>query len=135
MVLLYGDGLSGASVTVNYPGVSVQKVEAQPDGKHAFVWLDIAKTAKPGTVKIAIHAPLGSTSANLVLLEREPQQGRFQGVTRDDVIYLIMPDRFADGDQSNNMPAGAATGTYDRRQLRRPTTAAISRASSSTSAI
>ena len=114
MVLLYGDGLSGASVTVNYPGVSVQKVEAQPDGKHAFVWLDIAKTAKPGTVEIAIHAPLGSTSANLVLLEREPQQGRFQGVTRDDVIYLIMPDRFADGDQSNNMPPGAASGTYDR---------------------
>ena len=41
---------------------------------------------------------------------RAPQQGRFQGVTRDDVIYLIMPDRFADGDPTNNMPKGAAPG-------------------------
>jgi glycosidase len=114
MLLLYGDGLSGAEITVNYPGVSVQKVEAQPDGKHAFVWLKIAKTAMPGTVHIAIHASAGITNANLMLLARQPQQGKFQGVTRDDVIYLIMPDRFADGDASNNMPAGAAPGTYNR---------------------
>ena len=39
MVLLYGDNLAGASIAVKYPGVSVQKTEVQPDGKHAFVWL------------------------------------------------------------------------------------------------
>ncbi len=114
MVLLYGDGLSEAKITVNYPGVTVQKVEAQPDGKHAFVWLDIASNAQPGTVKLLIHASSGDSSAELTLSARQPQQGKFQGVTRDDVIYLIMPDRFADGDASNNMPAGAAAGTYDR---------------------
>ncbi len=114
MILLYGDGLSGANITVDYHGVTVQKVEAQPDGKHAFVWLDIARSAKPGTVKIVVRAPSGDSSAELRLSARLPQQGRFQGVTRDDVIYLIMPDRFADGDRSNNMPSGAAPGTYDR---------------------
>ncbi len=114
MVLLYGDGLSAANITVDYPGVSVQRVEAQPDGKHAFVWLDIAPSAKPGTVRIAVSTSSGTTNAELPLLARQPQQGRFQGVTRDDVIYLIMPDRFADGDQSNDMPPGAAPGTYNR---------------------
>ena len=114
MVLLYGDGLSGAEISVNHSGVTVQKVQTQPDGKHATVWLEIAKTAKPGPVEIGIHAPSGNTRASLALLERQPQEGRFQGITRDDVIYLIMPDRFADGDSSNNMPAGAAPGTFDR---------------------
>lgn len=114
MVLLYGDGLAQANITVNYSGVSVQKVEAQPDGKHAFAWLDVAKEAKPGVVEMAIHSPAGDTSAKLTLLARQPQEGKFQGITRDDVIYLIMPDRFADGDRSNDMPPGAAAGTYDR---------------------
>jgi len=114
MVLLYGEGLSDAKISVDYPGVTVQKVDAQPDGKHAFVWLDIAKSAQPGTVKLALRTPAGDSSANLTLSTRLSPQGRFQGVTRDDVIYLIMPDRFADGDRSNNMPRGAAPGTYDR---------------------
>jgi neopullulanase len=114
MVLLYGDGLADANITANYPGVTVQKVEAQPDGRHAFVWLEIASSTQPGTVKLSIHSSAGDTSANLLLSARQPQQGRFQGITRDDVIYLIMPDRFADGDPSNNMPPGAAKGTYDR---------------------
>ena len=56
----------------------------------------------------------GTASANLQLLARQSQQGRFQGVKRDDVIYLIMPDRFADGERANNLPPGAAPGTYDR---------------------
>jgi glycosidase len=114
MVLLYCKGLSQASITVRHPGVSVQRTELQPDGRHAFVWLDISKDAQPGTVTIAVKTPAGASEAKLTLLPRQPQQGRFQGITHDDVIYLIMPDRFADGDPSNNMPPGAATGTYDR---------------------
>ena len=114
MVLLYGDGLADAGITVDYPGVTVQRVQAQPDGKHAFVWLEIAKDTKPGNVPIAVTTSAGTTQASLDLQARQPQQGRFQGVTQDDVIYLIMPDRFADGDTSNDMPPGAAPGTYDR---------------------
>jgi glycosidase len=114
MVLLYGSDLAGANISVNYPGVTVQKLEAQPDGKHAFVWLEIAKDARPGTVNLRVKTGSGEANVQLPLLARQPQQGRFQGVTRDDVIYLIMPDRFADGDAANNMPPGAAAGTYDR---------------------
>ena len=38
------------------------------------------------------------------LLARADSHGRFEGISRDDVIYLIMPDRFADGDPSNDRP-------------------------------
>lgn len=115
MVLLYGENLSVVKISVSYPGVKIEKTQLQPDGKHAFVWLSIARTVKPGDVTLTLKTAAGTSTASLALQARAPQQGRFQGVTRDDVIYLIMPDRFADGDPSNNMPKGAAAGTYDRK--------------------
>jgi glycosidase len=57
----------------------------------------------------------GSTAVPLPLLARADSHGRFEGFSRDDVIYLIMPDRFADGDLSNDRPLGS-TGLYDRSQ-------------------
>ena len=115
MVLLYGENLSDARFSVSYPGVKIERTQVQPDGQHAFVWLSIAKNAKPGTVNLTVKTGAGATTAAFPLRRRLPEKGRFQGVTRDDVIYLIMPDRFADGDPSNNMPKDAAPGTYDRK--------------------
>jgi neopullulanase len=115
MVLLYGKNLAAADISVDYPGVSVVKVQTQPDGKHAFAWMNLDSATLPGDLVIHVKTSAGETRANLPLLQRSSQQGKFQGITRNDVIYLIMPDRFADGDGSNNQPNGAAVGTYDRR--------------------
>jgi glycosidase len=49
----------------------------------------------------------------LPLLARGDPRGHYAGFSGDDVIYLIMPDRFADGDLSNDRPTGS-TGIYDR---------------------
>ncbi|MGB7556616.1 MAG: alpha-amylase family glycosyl hydrolase [Candidatus Korobacteraceae bacterium] len=114
MVLLYGDNLAGANLSVDYPGVSVTKIQTQPDGKHAFLWLTVDPETRPGDVNITVKTASVQTRANLPLLQRSPQQSKFQGITPDDVIYLIMPDRFADGDPANNQPKEAAPGTYDR---------------------
>ena len=114
MFLLYGENLAGANIAIDYPNATVAKVESQPDGKHVFVWLSFSPTTRPGNVMIHVKTASGETTVTVPLLKRAPQEGRFQGITPDDVIYLIMPDRFADGDPSNNMPPGAAPGTYDR---------------------
>lgn len=115
MVLLYGDNLNAAKISTDYRGVKIAKIQNEPDGKHAFVWLNLESTAKPGTVALRVKTAGGDAVANMSLAARPPQQGKYQGVTRDDVIYLIMPDRFADGDPANDEPAGAAAGTYDRK--------------------
>ena len=114
MVLLYGANLASAHFSVRYSGVNIQKTQVQTDGKHAFVWLAISPKSKPGTAAIQVKTASSETQFAFPLLRRESTQGRFQGITQDDVIYLIMPDRFADGDPSNDQPAGAAAGTYDR---------------------
>ena len=54
MVLLYGENLGDAKISVSYPGVKIEKTQLQPDGKHAFVWLSIAKNAKPGNVTLSV---------------------------------------------------------------------------------
>lgn len=118
MVLLYGDNLSGADISVQYPGVHVDKVQTQPDGKHAFVWLSFRSKVKAGDVTIRVKNSAGEARTTLRLAERSSPAGKFQGVTRNDVIYLIMPDRFADGDPSNNQPAGTALGAYNRHDAR-----------------
>ena len=115
MVLLYGDNLSAVSISTTYASVSVDKVQTEADGKHAFVWLNIDPNAKPGTVAMRVANGSGDTTATMVLSSRPPQAGRYQGVTPDDVIYLIMPDRFADGDTSNDQLPQNAPGTYDRK--------------------
>jgi glycosidase len=44
--------------------------------------------------------------------------GNFQGIDNDDVIYLIMADRFANGDPNNDRPAGAPAEATDRKNPR-----------------
>lgn len=118
MVLVTGDNLNDARISVPYSGVRVSKIQVQPDGRHAFVWVSIRKNAKPGDVPILLKTSSGEDRTVLRLIERTPPAGKFQGVTQDDVIYLIMPDRYADGDPANNQPKDAAPGTYDRNSPR-----------------
>src|SRR5208337_724031 len=68
-----------------------------------------------GTVALHLITSAGSTTVPLPLLVRTDSRGRFAGFSRDEVIYLIMPDRFADGDPSNDQPVGS-DGIYDRSQ-------------------
>ena len=117
MLLLTGENLTGARVTVTYPGVEVSKTEAAPSGQYLFIWLQIAPQTKSGQVTLTLRTADGSTAVEFPLLPRRPQQGNFQGLSAGDVIYLIMPDRFANGDPSNDAPA-QSPGTYDRSKPR-----------------
>lgn len=116
-LLIYGRDLQSATVRVNYPGVTVSRVEPQTNGHHLFIALDIKSKAKPGTVHLTIETQQGRTSCDLLLLAREPQQGRAVGLSQDDVVYLIMPDRFANGDPGNDNPA-EAPGQMNRAEPR-----------------
>ena len=117
MLLLTGENLTGARVTVTYPGVEVSKTEAAPSGRYVFIWLQMAPQTQSGQVTLTLRTADGSTAVEFPLLPRRPQQGNFQGLSAGDVIYLIMPDRFADGDPSNDAPA-QSPGTYDRSKPR-----------------
>jgi neopullulanase len=117
MVLLSGRELEATHVSCNLPTLSVSRTQATAGGKYLFVWLKIGAGTKSGTAVCRITAPKGTTSFELPLGARTPTLGRFQGLSADDVMYLIMPDRFANGDPTNDEPA-EAPGSHDRSKAR-----------------
>ena len=117
MLLLTGQDLEATHVSCNLPTLDVSRTQATAGGNYLFVWLKIGRDTKSGTAVCRIIAPKGTTSFELPLSARAPTLGRFQGLVADDVIYLIMPDRFANDDPTNDQPA-EAPGTYDRANPR-----------------
>jgi glycosidase len=111
-LLLTGENLSGAHVVSASKGVGVFEADASSNGHYLFVHLKLS-ASRPATAHLKVNTASGSTSVQLPLLARADSRDRFEGFSRDDVIYLIMPDRFADGDPSNDHPSGS-TGVYDR---------------------
>jgi neopullulanase len=113
MLLLTGNALGDAQVETDNAGVRVSRVESSANGHYLFVWLKTKGGVSRGTISLKIKSAAGSTTAQLPIRSRKDTLGRFEGISQDDVIYLIMPDRFADGDPSNNQPPGSEA-TFDR---------------------
>jgi glycosidase len=117
MLLLSGHDLQATHVECNLPTLRVSRTQAAAGGKYLFIWLKIGADTKSGTAVCRITAPKGTTSFELPLAARAPTLGKFQGLSQDDVVYLIMPDRFANGDPTNDEPA-EAPGSHDRSKPR-----------------
>ena len=117
MLLLSGQDLEATNVSCNLPTLRVSRTQATAGGNYLFVWLKIGAATRAGTAVCRITAPKGMTSFELPLSARAPTFSKFQGLSPDDVIYLIMPDRFANGDATNDEPAGAP-GSHDRAKPR-----------------
>lgn len=115
-VLIRGSGFEGASVHAA-TGLSVGNVRVNESGTYLFADITISPSAKPGDYSLEVRASGGSVNAPFRLDRPLSPTGRFQGFSQDDVIYLIMPDRFADGDESNDDPA-ISRGLFDRNKPR-----------------
>ena len=112
-LLLTGENLSGALVESKTPDLDVLGTHASANGHYLFVRVKMNSSLAAGTASLQLRTPSGSTAIQFPLQQRADTRGHFEGISRDDVIYLVMPDRFADGDPSNDRPAGSS-GTYDR---------------------
>lgn len=106
MLLVYGRQLSDARFAVAGRGVRLVRAQTSPNGHYAFLWLT-TKDADVQNLEISASNSAGATKAAFELKARTPANGRYQGFNAADVMYLIMTDRFADGDPSNNQPGYA----------------------------
>jgi hypothetical protein len=106
-LLLTGENLNGARVETSTPGVSVVGADASANGHYLFVRLRLASDMHAGNVDLRISTASGSSVVQLPVRERADSRGRFDSFSLNDVIYLIMPDRFADGDPANDRPIAA----------------------------
>lgn len=117
-VLVRSDKVSigQSSVQVLYPGVTVKKVHRFQNTNYLAVDLFIAPTAKPGNVKIRLTQAGKTDQLNFILKPKRQGNGTkyARGVTSEDLMYLIMPDRFANGDESNDRVPGMLDQSLNR---------------------
>lgn len=96
-----------STVTLNYPGVKVGKVHSPENKNYLFIDLQIDAAAKPGVLQIQCQDPLLKKTITLfyTLHKKNSNNGpsQHQGVDARDLVYLIMPDRFSNGDPSNDI--------------------------------
>ena len=116
-MLLSGRHLEATGVSCNLPELLVGRTQATAGGDYLFVWLKLGAGLKSGTAVCRITTPTGMVSFELPIAAREQTIHKFQGLTTADSMYLIMPDRFANGDPANDEPA-ELPGSFDRAKAR-----------------
>lgn len=113
-VMLHGSTDLSKSVKVKYPGIVVTKVH-QPENKHyLFVDLLLLPTVKPGTFDFVFEDGSTLTYELKSRLNKSQKSLVHQGVRSNDLIYLIMPDRFVNGDTSNDQYSDLKDKVADR---------------------
>jgi glycosidase len=117
-LLVRGTNLNGATVRSLNPQLHVSGVSVNAKGSYLFANVAISPSLPPGKYLLLVENASGSTTIPFSLEAPLDPRSNFQGITTDDVIYLIMIDRFADGDASNNSPKDSPPEANDRQNPR-----------------
>ena len=117
LLLLSGKNLEATHASCNLPEVVVSRTQSSSGGSYLFMWLKFAPSLKSGTAVCRILTTHGEASFELPIAARKQLLGRNQGLSLDDVIYLIMPDRFSNADPTNDEPS-EFEGSHDRANPR-----------------
>ncbi len=112
---------SKTAVVSNNSDIRILKYYKPANNHYLFIDVEIAANARPGikNIRIANLALNESYSINYELKARNKENGktRIKGITSEDLIYLIMPDRFSNGDPSNDHVTGMKDQSLDREKI------------------
>lgn len=107
-LMVHGERIAELQPSLSYPGVRIASVTRVASPNYLFIDLDMAPDTAPGAFDIAFTGKGRSTQYRYQLRQRAPGSAQRHGFDSSDVIYLLMPDRFANGDPSNDTVAGMA---------------------------
>ncbi len=102
-LLVYGKDISLTRPSIDYQGVKIKESILVENPNYLFINLEVSPDAKPGVFEIRFTGPKKIfLSYTYELKEREKGSAERKGFNSSDAIYLLMPDRFANGDPSND---------------------------------
>ena len=113
-LMVYGKNIADYRPTIDYPGVFLTSSVAVESPNYLILYLDISE-AKPGKFNITFTRDKKKLIYSYELKARKESTADIQGYDSSDVLYLIMPDRFANGDPSNDQIPMNADYTVDRK--------------------
>ena len=96
-LMITGDGIANAEVSTTYEGVSIVEQLRLDSPNYKFLYLIISPEAKPGMMPIRFNLGGRTISIDYPLLARDRRGEEYVGFDASDVLYLLMPDRFAKG--------------------------------------
>lgn len=100
-LMVYGENIASFRPSVSYPGVKLKSSVALESPNYLLVYLDV-ENAQPGTFDITFTKDKKQIKMPYELKARKKDACKIKGFDSSDVLYLIMPDRFANGDPSND---------------------------------
>ena len=112
-LMVYGKGIKQANVSTDYAGVKVDSVVRLDSPDYLLVYLNL-QGVQPGTMKLNFEQGGKKKQVNYEIKRRDMPGEARQGFTNADVLYMLMPDRFADGNVKNNV----VKGMLDQRCVR-----------------
>ena len=102
-LLVHGENISQTDVTLDYPGVKLKRVTKVENPNYLFLTLILDKDVNPGSFPIYFKRGKKIIATYSYQLKKRSDNSRFRkGFDASDVVYLIMPDRFANGDPGND---------------------------------
>lgn len=109
-LLVYGHDIGSARVTLDADGIQLLRVVSTENPNYLFVYLDITDEAEAGVFRLVFSKSDEQLVHEYQLYERLGSETRHQGFDASDVIYLLMPDRFANGNPNNDNIPGMLEG-------------------------
>lgn len=106
-LLVYGENISMTNPEITYPGVTLTGISKLESPNYLFLDLNISDKTRPGKFEIQFKNEDKITAEyTYELLAREPGSANRKGFDESDIIYLIFPDRFVNGNPSNDSQPG-----------------------------
>ena len=97
-IMLTGKDIGRAEASLDYPGVRLAEQVRLDSPNYKLLYLTISPDTKPGKMPIRLTADKHSTVLDYELKARDRKPEDYTGFSASDVLYLLMPDRFARGD-------------------------------------
>lgn len=94
-LMIEGPGIAEADVTADYPGVKIVEEVKPGSPDYKLLYLTVAPDARPGEVPLRFTLGKRSQKVDYRLCARDRRPEDYKGFDASDVLYLIMPDRFA----------------------------------------
>ena len=109
------------SIAISYPGITADKISLLENKHYATIDITITPDAKPGTLQIQFikkkKKKINRIPFELLTKNSDDSKTRVQGVRSQDMVYLIMPDRFSNGDTANDKIKGMRDEVCDRSNM------------------
>ena len=114
-LMVYGENIRQANVTTDYDGVKIDSIVRLDSPNYLLVYLNL-EGVKPGEMTLNFKNGKAVKKVKYELKAREKRGEERMGFTNADVLYMLMPDRFADGNPDNNDIKGMNPYKTDRSQ-------------------